>query len=69
MDYVKVEDARDIPSLRLALTMGVLGPWCQAAKYVFEYKGIAFIPVDQMGARKNPTLYDGTGHRVHRCGL
>jgi hypothetical protein len=45
VDYVKVEDARDKPGLRLALTMGVPGPWSQAAKYVFEYKGIALIPV------------------------
>jgi hypothetical protein len=45
VDYVKVEDARDKPGLRLALTMGVPGPWSQAAKYVFEYQGIALIPV------------------------
>ncbi len=63
MDYVKVEDARDEPGLRLALTMGVPGPWSQAAKYVFEYKGIAFIPVGQFGARENPELFAWTGHR------
>ena len=63
VDYVKVEDARDQKGLRLALTMGVPGPWSRAAKYIFEYKGIAFIPVGQMGARENAELYDWTGHR------
>ena len=63
MDYVKVEDARDQPGLRLALTMGVPGPWSQAAKFLFEHKKIPFIPVGQMGARENPELFDWTGHR------
>ena len=63
MDYATVEEARDKPGLRLALTMGVPGPWSQAAKYLFEYKDIPFIPVGQMGARENPELFDWTGHR------
>lgn len=63
MDYVEVEDAREKGGLRLALTMGVPGPWSQAAKYIFEYKGISFIPVGQKGARENAELYDWTGHR------
>jgi hypothetical protein len=63
VDYVKVEDARDKPGLRLALTMGVPGPWSQAAKYLFEYKDIPFMPVGQVGTQDNPELFDWTGHR------
>ncbi len=48
--------------LRLALTMGVPGPWSQSAKYVFEYKGIDFLPVGQKGGRENPELFEWTGH-------
>ncbi|MBT7758251.1 MAG: hypothetical protein HN732_13060, partial [Rhodospirillaceae bacterium] len=63
MDYARVEDARDKTGLRLALTMGVPGPWSQAAKYIFEYKNIPFIAVGQKGGRDNPELHDWTGHR------
>ncbi|MDA1100385.1 MAG: hypothetical protein O2967_15520 [Proteobacteria bacterium] len=63
MDYVSVEDAKHKAGLRLALTMGVPGPWSQAAKYIFEHKSVPFIAVGQMGARENAALYDWTGHR------
>jgi glutathione S-transferase len=63
LDYARVEDARDKTGLRLALTMGVPGPWSQAAKYIFEYKNIPFIAVGQKGGRDNPELHDWTGHR------
>jgi glutathione S-transferase len=63
MDYAYVDDAREQPGLRLALTMGVPGPWSQAAKYLFQYKNIPFIAVGQKGAQENPELYEWTGHR------
>lgn len=63
MEYVKVEDARNKPGLRLALTMGVPGPWSQSAKYVFEYKSIPFLAVGQKGAQDNPELFEWIGHR------
>lgn len=63
MDYVRVADAKSRHGLRLALTMGVPGPWSQAAKYVFEVKDIPFIPVGQVGGRANDELYEWTGHR------
>ncbi len=63
MDYVNVEDAKNENGLRLALTMGVPGPWSQAAKYIFEYKNIPYIPVTQKGGRDNPELFAWTGHR------
>ncbi len=63
MQYTKVQDAKDMPGLRLALTMRVPGPWSQAAKYMFEVKGIPFIAVGQAGGRANDELYAWTGHR------
>jgi glutathione S-transferase len=63
VDYARVEDAKGKGGLRLALTMGVPGPWSQAAKYIFEYKAIPFLAVGQMGGRENPELFEWTGHR------
>ena len=63
MKYARVAEARDQPGLRLVLTMGVPGPWSQAAKFVFEVKGIPLLAVGQAGGRANDELYDWTGHR------
>ncbi|MDP6829492.1 MAG: glutathione binding-like protein [Alphaproteobacteria bacterium] len=63
MDYAYVNDAKDQLGLRLALTMGVPGPWSQAAKYLFQYKNYPFIAVGQKGAQENPELFAWTGHR------
>ena len=63
MNYVHVDDAKDQPGLRLALTMGVPGPWSQSAKYLFEYKQYPFIAVGQKGAQENLELFAWTGHR------
>jgi len=63
LDYATVEEAKDRGGLRLALTMGVPGPWSQAAKYIFEYKNIPYLAVGQKGARENPELFAWTHHR------
>ena len=63
MEYANVEDAKHSDGLRIALTKGVPGPWSQAAKYLFEFKGLPFIAVEQKGGRDNPELFEWTGHR------
>lgn len=63
MQYVEVAEAKESAGLRLALSIGVPGPWSQAAKYLFEVKNIPFVPVGQVAARANEALYDWTGHR------
>ena len=63
MEYSSVEDAKRSDGLRIALTKGVPGPWSQAAKYLFEFKGLPFIAVEQKGGRDNPELFEWTGHR------
>ena len=63
MEYASVADAKRSHGLRIALTKGVPGPWSQAAKYLFEFKGLPFIAVEQKGGRDNPELFEWTGHR------
>ena len=62
MDYVEAKDARNMDGMRLALTVGVCGPWSEAAKYILQVKDIPFVPVAQHGGQENPDLVDWTGH-------
>jgi glutathione S-transferase len=62
MDYVEARDARNMPGMRLALTMNVCGPWSEAAKYIYQVKDVPFVPVAQYGGEENPDLVDWTGH-------
>ena len=61
MDYKTVDEGRKASGLRLVLTMGVPGPWGEAAKGIFHVKGIPFVPVGQMPAVPNPELEKWTG--------
>ncbi len=63
MDYLEPEEARTRPGLRLALTVGVPGPWGEAAKAVFDVKSIAYLPVAQRAFQPNEALCAWTGHR------
>jgi len=57
--YVEVEEALNMPGLRLVLSPGVPGPWSEAAKGIFYAKKIAYIPVRQkMG--HDPVLKEWT---------
>jgi glutathione S-transferase len=62
MDYVDVAKARSLPGLRLVLSVGVPGPWGEAAKGIFHVKQIAYTPVAQLPAMPNPELVEWTGH-------
>ena len=55
MDYVEIEAARKLPGLRLVLTPGVPGPWGEAAKSLFQVKGIEFVPVRQPSEQEDRT--------------
>ncbi|CAA0118718.1 Uncharacterised protein [Halioglobus japonicus] len=61
MQYISVEEAVDAPGMRLVLTAGVPGPWGEAAKSMFAYKGIEYTPVFQEGAGENEALRQWTG--------
>lgn len=60
-EYVEVEQARDLPGLRLVLTAGVPGPWGEAAKGLFDVKGIEYVRVRQVGGEPNEALAAWTG--------
>jgi glutathione S-transferase len=62
-DWLDVEKARALPGLRLALTVGVPGPWSEAAKGVLHAKKIPFVRVRQEGGSPNDALFAWTGHR------
>ena len=63
MDYKTVAEAKNLPGLRLALTVGGPAPWSQAAKSIFQVKKIPYIPVAQHGGQGNEELVAWTGHR------
>ena len=63
MDYVAVQDARNMAGLRLALTAGVPAPYSMSARAILDYKGVDYVPVLQVGAGDNPELLAWTGHR------
>jgi glutathione S-transferase len=60
-EYIGVEEARNLPGLRMVLTQGVPGPWCEAAKGMFHVKGIPFARVAQQGGQPNPEVEAWTG--------
>lgn len=61
MDYKSVAEARELPGLRLVLQTGMPGPWAEAIKSVFNYKGIEFTAVDQEPGGLNEDLQAWTG--------
>lgn len=61
MEYVSLEAAKTLSDLRLILSAGVPGPWGEAAKAVFHYKGIPFTAVLQLPGGENPGLREWTG--------
>lgn len=62
IDYLSVADARGRDGLRLVLSIGVPGPWGEAAKSIFHAKGIPFAAVAQVPGMPNEDLVEWTGH-------
>ncbi len=60
-NWLSVEEARDLPGLRLVLSVGVPGPWGEAAKGLFHVKGLSCRYVVQTPAQPNEALRDWTG--------
>lgn len=61
MDYISVEEAIDLPGIRLVLSAGVPGPWGEASKSMLAYKGIEYTAVYQDGGGENAALREWTG--------
>jgi glutathione S-transferase len=55
--YIEVEQAVDIPGLRVVLSPGVPGPWSEAAKGILHVKKIPYVKVRQnVGGENVPLL-------------
>ena len=63
MEYKSIADGIKMPGLRLVLSMYVPGPWGEAAKSVFDAKGLPYIPVGQAMGEPNPELVAWAGVR------
>ena len=61
VEYLDVEEARERSGVRLVLTMGVPGPWGEAAKGLLHVKGIPFVRVAQDPGVPNEALREWTG--------
>ncbi len=61
MDYVSVEQARELGGLRLVLTAGLPGPWGEAIKSVLACKQLDYVAAAQEGGGENPALVEWTG--------
>src|SRR5260370_6825926 len=44
-DYIEIEQALEMPGLRLVLIPGLPGPWGEAAKGIFHVKKVPFVRV------------------------
>ena len=63
MEYLTVSEARDRHGLRLVLTRDVPGPWSESAKALLRWHNVDYLPVEQIGGRRNEELVEWTGHR------
>ncbi len=61
MEYVTVDQARQLPGLRLVLTAGLPGPWGEALKSVLTSKELAYTAAAQEAGGENPELFEWTG--------
>ena len=60
-DWLRPDQARDLPGLRLVLTAGVPGPWGESAKGLFHAKRIPFARVAHQLGGDNDALRAWTG--------
>jgi glutathione S-transferase len=59
--WVEVEQAIDLPGMRLVLSRGFAGPWGEAAKGILHVKRIPFTRVAQYSGMPNEVLARWTG--------
>ena len=60
-EFVSLTAARDLPGLRLAMVRNIPSPWSQAAKGIFEIKGLPFVLAGRDAADPDPLLREWTG--------
>lgn len=60
-EYVEIETARELAGLRLVLTRMPGAPWTEAAKAVFDVKGVPYARVAQITGQTDARLREWTG--------
>ena len=59
-EFVEVPEARTMSGLRLVLTLGLPGPWSEAAKGILHVKKIPYVRVRQELGGENKELFEWT---------
>ena len=49
LEYRSFEEIKDHPGLRIVMVKGVPSPWGQAAKTIFEIKGLDYVAAPWLG--------------------
>ncbi len=58
MEYISVEQARNMSGLRIVLSPGVPGPWSESAKGICHVKKLAYVPARQEIGGENRALQE-----------
>jgi hypothetical protein len=64
LEYISVSEGIGRRGLRLVLSASTPGPWSQAAKAIFDIKGIKYIPVRQVIGARDELLRQWTGQEA-----
>jgi len=63
MQHLDPADARALPGLRLALTVGFPAPYSMSARAILDLRRVSYVAVAQYGAQPNAELVAWTRHR------
>ena len=61
LQYRSFEEIIDHPGLRIVLVKGVPSPWGQAAKAIFEIKGLDYVAAPWLGGEPNENIVAWSG--------
>ena len=61
LEYRSFEEIKDHPGLRIVMVKGVPSPWGQAAKTIFEVKGLDYVAAPWLGGEPNENIAAWSG--------
>src|SRR5579862_470431 len=61
LQYRSFEEIKDHPGLRIVMVKGVPSPWGQAAKTIFEIKGLDYVAAPWLGGEPNENIAAWSG--------
>lgn len=62
MKYENIEKIKNADGLRIVIVKGMPSPWSQAARAIFNYKGLDYLVGPQVPGDANPELVEWSGH-------